>query len=104
MRLIGGISLLVAAFLLLGGLYTLYVFDKDPHNYAEGVCPAPPNGVDSAERQACLNEYQKRSGLDVAGRWLLWGFVLGAGGATAFIVGRDSDEPRLAPERTAADS
>lgn len=100
-RLMGAIGLLVAAFLVLGGLYTVYVFEKDPHNYAEGSCPAPPNGVDSAERQACLREYRQRTGLDVAGRWLLGGLVLGAGGATAFIVGREQYEPWSAPDSAA---
>lgn len=103
-RLIGGMALLLAAFLLLGGLYTIYVFEKDPYNYAEGSCPAPPDGVDSAERQACLREYQQRTGFDVAGRWLLAALVLGVAGTRASVIGRDEKEPWSAPERSGAEN
>ena len=91
-RLIGRLGLILAAFLLMGGIYTLYVFEKDPEGYAIESCPAPPDGVDSAERQACFRDYKQKSGLDVASRWLLGALVFGIGGATAAVTGKDDDE------------
>jgi hypothetical protein len=99
-RLIGVLALVLA--LLLGGAAFIraYTFEKDPLDYAEGVCPAPPNGVDSHERQACLRSFESKSGLDIVGSQLLGAALSLVVGVVLLIVIRPRSEPfQSAPAR-----
>jgi hypothetical protein len=89
MRFLAILALVVAVVLGLVGLVRMYTFEKDPLGYAEGVCPAPPNRVDSAERQACLRDYEEtKSGMDIAGSQLLGSIALLLGGVVLLVASR----------------
>lgn len=80
MRPVAILALLTGLVLGAAAIITVYTFEKDKNGYAEGVCPAPPNGVDSKERQDCFRSYESKSGVDVAwNRILLAAVFLVAG-------------------------
>jgi hypothetical protein len=89
-KLVGWLGLLVAGSLLFNGVYTLSVNERDPHKLAESSCPAPPNGVDSAERQACISQYEHMSEEDIADGSLFWGTIIGLVSTIALITSRDA--------------
>lgn len=82
-------AVLPALVCLLGAGYVIVTVSQDPATTAEARCPAAPNGVDSIERQECINREINRTPADIARRWLLAALVLAVtGGIVAYFTSR----------------
>lgn len=92
------VALLAAGYFFLDAFVAANEFSRDPFSYAESVCPQPPNGVDSAERRACLRRFDAKTTDEVVGRSLLMGGLLLAFAIVGWSLGQDPT-PEWTPPR-----